>query len=321
MVRSVIKNRQAFESKLYQVLKNRELSGSRILLGVSGGADSIALSLAMHRLAPKLKFEIEVAHIHHGLSHSSEQAEYRDRAQNFCKNWAEQLGTTYWTERHRGEEIKGEAQLRVVRYKLLESLQKKHGFQYLGLAHHSDDLLETRLIRMIRGVGLGGIASMSVRSKNKLRPLLSFSRDEIIDYLESTGTKYLEDPSNSTLEPLRNWVRTQWLPELEKKRPGSSKSLARSLEILTRRAKVSATKLGRYIEPEGLSRSQLVGLDLTEQRQLLALFLKEKQVQAYSSAQIDEVLKRLRTPQGEFQFVVAKRLWKVTRLFVQLERE
>lgn len=320
MVRSIgQKNWLGLESKIYQTLKNRGLKGSRILICVSGGADSVALLKVLSALSHALSFELAIAHIHHGKSKSKKQGVFRNSARKFCEKLGKKFEIPFFSTQHLGEVLSGEAALRHIRHEQLEALRVAFQFDYLALAHHQEDLLETRLIRLIRGVGPGGIGSMSLVSGKKLRPFLKVSKKELLDYLKEKDQSFLQDPSNDQLDPLRNWVRGEWLPLLEKKRPGSQKSLARSLDILTRRAKSETQPLSKFVTPYGLDRSELLTVGTSEQRQILALFLKERGVQTYSASQIDEVLKRLNSPRRDFAFVVVKRQWNVSSQFVQLD--
>ncbi|MGE3975345.1 MAG: tRNA lysidine(34) synthetase TilS [Bdellovibrionales bacterium] len=306
------------ELRLYKTLKDRGLQGSRILIGVSGGADSVALAWALKAVSSALRLKLALAHIHHGPTSSQKQKSFRQSSRKFCEDLAHKLELPFLISEHRGPLLKGEAALRVVRYEHLESLRRQQNWDYIATAHHAEDLLETRLIRLIRGVGAGGLQSLSLVSAKKLRPFLKVQKTELLGYLQELQVSYMDDPSNEIMEPLRNWIRKEWLPLLEQKRPGALASLSRSLELVTRRAKKDLKPLEVLVTSEGLDRSQLLSLASSEQRQVLALFLRQKGVQSYTSTQIDEVLKRLRAPRRDFHFHVVKCHWQITSKYIQI---
>ena len=137
--------------------------------------------------------------------------------------------------------LAGEAALRDFRHSRLDSLRREKRAQWTALAHHSEDLLETRLIRLIRGCGETGLAAMKPLDPPLLRPFLSVMREEIKDYALSYKLSWAEDPGNQDKRFLRNWLRNQWLPDLEKKRPGGVRRLAASLSHIAAAAGEAAS--------------------------------------------------------------------------------
>ena len=105
------------------------------------------------------------------------------------------------------------------------------------LAHHQDDLIETRLIRLLRGTGAQGLKAMQVFDAPLLRPFLDVSKKQIIEYAQQRQLKWLDDPCGDNF---RQWLRRVWLPSLEQKRPGSSQALGRSLQLLVEAAQPRA---------------------------------------------------------------------------------
>src|SRR6476620_6435224 len=151
----------------YEVLKrlkglNFEWDQSRILVAVSGGRDSVALLNLLFALKTRLKFELAVAHVHHGHSTDKAVASYRIKTASFVKRLASNYNLEFHLIQHDGPELKSEADFRKVREALLESCRKRSESDWLAFAHHSDDLLETRLIRLIRGTGAQGLQAMNL---------------------------------------------------------------------------------------------------------------------------------------------------------------
>lgn len=201
-----------------------------------------------------------------------------------------------------------EETLRKLRYQELARIRTENNFSYLVLGHQWDDLLETRLIRLIRGTGSNGLISMSFRKENQLRPLLTVSRSEIEHYSNMKKTNYLEDPSNFSQDPLRNWIRANWLSLLEQKRPGSIKSLARSLDLISQQIQNETVE---NLNIAYLDRFKFLELSREKKRQRLATFLHMKNIKGYQASHIDEVIKRLETSQKNLWFKVAKCQWSV----------
>ena len=161
--------------------------------------------------------------------------------------------------------LTSEADLREFRHSLLERLRREKGAQWTALAHHSGDLLETRLLHLIRGCGEEGFSAMKILDPPFLRPFLDVTREEIKDYALANRLSWAEDPGNKDNRFFRNWLRNQWLPDLERRRPGGVKRLAASFshvaDVLPRRApparagkslseKASAAGLARGIAHE-----------------------------------------------------------------------
>ena len=185
---------------------------------------------------------------------------------------------------------------------------------WLVLAHHREDLMESRFIRLIRGTGGLGVSSMQVKNPPLLRPLLPLSRWELKNYLESKNEKWLEDPSNGKNVYLRNWLRNQWFPLLEDKRPGSLSSLGRSLEVLAQCINVNEQthpRVFQCIQGGQIYVSDFLTLSPQEKTQALALYMKTQGVRDYGLSHIREILKRLDSSQKKLEFQLLGRLWQL----------
>jgi tRNA(Ile)-lysidine synthase len=208
-------------------------AGSRLLVALSGGADSVGLLDTLHRLAEELDLQIAAAHLDHRLRPDSG----RDRA--FCAELCSELGVAFYAgesdvrerARRTGEGLEGAA--REARYAFLRSIQGQCGAEAIAVAHTRDDLAETLLLRLIRGSGSDGLAAMTWRRGDVVRPLLAVTRDEVRRHLRQTGRSWLEDPSNADLGFARNRVRHELLPYLESRfNPRARAVLARTAELL-----------------------------------------------------------------------------------------
>ena len=186
----------------------------QLWLGFSGGLDSTVL---LHLLACA-QVPFTALHIHHGLSDRA------DQWQVHCADQARQLGVSFLARRVQVNAREGgfEQGARRARYRAFEQAMEA-GDQIL-LAHHGDDQVETFLLRLMRGAGVLGLASMAeqrtlARNKFVLRPLLGASRVELEAYARAQGLAWIEDDSNSDLSIDRNYLRSQVVPDLSARWP------------------------------------------------------------------------------------------------------
>lgn len=289
----------------------------------------MALARVLIRLKTRLKLNIEVANIHHGsvsgstLDADLAQAEYRDQAQALVVREIRKLDPEIRVHCLRVPEVLGagkseqsEAAMRKARWEQLSRLTNLglSKFDWIAFGHHEDDLLETRLIRLLRGTGLQGLRSMKelsiVHGLPIWRPLLTVTALEVREYLAAAGwrqgSEWLEDPSNQEKAILRNRIRHELLPLLEDLREGGLKSLKRSLENIA-----SETILPVESAQPSLVREELMNLSPEMRRQKLSHWLKEQSVRDYSKAHIDEALKRLDTRRKRLKFELCGRVWIV----------
>jgi tRNA(Ile)-lysidine synthase len=188
--------------------KHRMLSrDDRVLVGVSGGADSVGLLLAMRELG----YNLAAAHLNHGLrgQDASEDA-------TFVTGLARRLGVPCFTDRvavaERGGNV--EAEGRQARREFFQSVAQQHGFTKIALAHNREDRVETFLLHLMRGAGSEGLVSMAPVSGTTIRPFIETSRREIEDYLKSKNQPWRTDHTNSDISFARNRMRHKVIPEL-----------------------------------------------------------------------------------------------------------
>jgi tRNA(Ile)-lysidine synthase len=203
---------------LYAVfLKNLEAMSvtpqNRIMAAVSGGPDSMALLHLLWRFNPK---KVGVFHLNHGFRETAAQEAA------FVREYAEKLGVPVQLETY---DITGylaqsgeskQAGARKIRYRLMNNYAEANGYHRIALGHHGDDQAETVLMRILRGAGLHGLGGIPPRRETYIRPLLNIYKQEILQYCHEQDVPYVIDESN--LEPvyLRNKIRQQLLPLLER---------------------------------------------------------------------------------------------------------
>lgn len=310
-------------------LKCHDLMQASLFVAVSGGRDSVALMHMMWLLWKKHSFEMFFCHVHHGESQkpseASEQENYRREAFCHVRDLAEFWKVPFLSNATIGDDSRlefissldsegeGEAELRKYRYGCLEEMKNRvqaRSTPVVVMAHHAEDLLETRLHRLIRGTGPEGLVSMRERDEFFWRPLLKFSSDELQGYVESQGLNWVEDPSNQECGPFRNWLRQKWLMELEAKSPGAKRRLAQSLELLSQDR--SPIDLGEFFEKDAIIAPSFSRLEKLKQREVLVSYMKRKNMKNYGQSHVEEILKRLDTPQKRHRFRVLKHEWVIT---------
>ncbi len=269
--------------RLEHILRDSGLvcSGDRLLVAVSGGADSVALLHLLSRLAPGYPFELVVAHLDHRLRpESATDAEFVAR---LCGDLGVPL--TVGEEDVAGNAVRLGIGLedagRRARRAFLEGAAREQGCRAILLGHHADDQAETVLFRLLRGSGVSGLAAMQPQCGPYLRPLLSFRREELREYLRRNRLSWCEDASNSDPAFSRNRIRHQLLPALAEYNPQIVDALIR----LSRQAAdeeiywegVSGAFLGRFgrQSEDGFEVpvEELVRLDRAERRRALRAFL------------------------------------------------
>jgi tRNA(Ile)-lysidine synthase len=204
-----------------------------LVAALSGGADSVALTHALARLAPRLGFRLVAAHFDHGLRPDSPVD--ADSCAALCAQLGVELrlGSADVRARARNERRGLEDAARRERYAFLGRVVAEEGASALAVAHTRDDQAETLLLRLLRGAGRRGLASMRERRGRLLRPLLGVSRAEVLRYLGERGLSWREDPTNADPAHLRNRVRHELIPLLEARfNPRLRESLVRTAAVL-----------------------------------------------------------------------------------------
>ncbi len=291
-----------FESQLHLLLSSWTWDGQRFLVAFSGGLDSSCLLQVLFHLRSAHGFDLAAAHIHHGRG---PEREYRDEALEFCKEQCTRLGISFY-ERISPSCLESEQDCREFRQSALREIATREGYEVLVTAHHSDDLLETRLIRLIRGTGPQGLLSMTTFDGQVLRPFLKVSRKDLEAYQRQSSVPYLQDPTNVKTSYLRNWIRHQWLPSLEVQHPGGCDKMAQSLDLIAQAWEPLMTPSTNTI-----SWGEYLLLSHREQKQWVARALHVLGVVDFSHSQVLEILKNLDKPENAHSFLVAGCVWSV----------
>lgn len=205
------------------ILQNNLINpGERIGVGVSGGSDSMALVHFLHSLSEELDIEVIAIHIDHGIREES-----RDEA-NFVIDKCREMGVRAYKFRIDSPKIAKEKNVsletaaREGRYGVFNSLFKKDVVDKIALAHHLSDQAETILMHIFRGSGVAGARGMEpIRDSRYIRPLLTTSKEEVLDYINFNNLDYVSDSSNADNTFTRNYLRNVLVPQITKKWPGA----------------------------------------------------------------------------------------------------
>ena len=186
-------------------------SGSKLILCVSGGSDSIALLHLCHQLSRLFRWQLHILHFHHGLREES------DEEARFVRDLSQRLNLEFHlrTTRDFQSETSG-LQEKARNWRRTEALKLREEIRADSIltAHHAEDQLETWLLKWLRGAHLSGLQGMSRSDPPFIRPLLHFRKNMLSDFLKENGFEWREDASNQDSKYMRNRVRNELLPLL-----------------------------------------------------------------------------------------------------------
>ena len=200
--------------------------GGKYIVALSGGADSVSLLFVLKHLEHELGISVEAAHCNFHLRGAESV-----RDEEFCKLLCDRLAvplhlihfdTQAYADLHR---VSIEMAARDLRYGYFENLRRDICAQDICVAHHRDDSVETVLLNLVRGTGLRGLRGIQPRNGNIIRPLLSLSREDIVQYLDALGESYVTDSTNLHNDVKRNKIRLDVIPLLRELNPSVSQSI------------------------------------------------------------------------------------------------
>ncbi len=227
--------------------------GSRVIAGLSGGADSVCLLKILSDISKELDFSLCAVHVNHCI-----RGEESDRDQRFCESLCERLGISLKVysvnvpqySRETGKSVEEAA--RILRYGAFEQAQAHFGGGLTATAHNSDDNAETVLFNIIRGTGIKGLCGIPYVRGSIIRPLLDVSRKEIEEYLSADGQSFVTDSTNLTDDCSRNKIRLSIIPMLRRINPEVSRSLCRLSQCALEDEEL-LTSLAENADPEHIA--------------------------------------------------------------------
>jgi tRNA(Ile)-lysidine synthase len=322
----------------------------RVLVAVSGGADSVALLRLLIELRDELQLHLEVAHLQHGIRGEEAREDAR-----FVAGLADQFGLTFHFKEVSVPEIRAaagkgnlEALARHERYRFFAEVAHARGLQKVAIAHTLDDQAETVLMRFLRGSGLKGIGGMaplqvmnsigsdSLPSFAVIRPLLQVTKAEILNYLAVKHQAYRTDRTNQDTALLRNWVRLELLAKIRERvdgrlaeRLGQQAELMRDEDVVL--GELARHRLGEISTADGLSRVALLAEPIAMRRRLLRLWIETARgnLRGMDFVQIDDLLRLINDgpPQGRlairggWELLREYETLKLIRRSVRIERK
>ena len=256
---------KSFERSVARFISENALpeAGSRLIVGMSGGADSTALVAVLKALG----YEVIGAHCNYRL-----RGEESDRDRRRAIEQASELDIELHVRdfdvgermRQSGESV--EMACRWLRYHWFESLLEKHRARAVAVGHHREDNAETLLLNLLRGTGTGGLGGIRARRDYVVRPLLDCTRADIEAYLRARGIAWVDDSSNAGLDYARNRVRHQLLPAMEELSPGAMGAIVRTARNVARSQSLGEIAIERMAaaymrrDDEGVTHVDVAGM-------------------------------------------------------------
>jgi len=284
-------------------IQNRQLvsRSQKILVAVSGGADSLVLLHVLVSLAEKNRWQISVAHFNHQLRGLASDADER-----LVKRTAEKLRLKFFNS---GADVKRfatrskisvEMAARKLRHEFLARVAREHKISTIALAHHADDQAELFFLRLLRGAGGEGLAGMKWVSRSPvdkklllIRPFLGFTKIDLLAYAQAQAVSFREDASNASADFLRNRVRHELLPLLaEKYQPGIYQTVTRLMEIVGTEAEFVSAAAHQWLAKPSPAFEHLAW---AVQRQVV-----NQQLHAHGVTADFELVEQLRRQMGKF---------------------
>ncbi len=288
------------EARVGGALSSVVPQGSSLLLGLSGGVDSVVLLHLLSKLSPKFSWRLSALHVHHGISPLA------DSWAAFCTELCAHYSIPLQVEHVDLKPLRSlgtEAAARQLRHAALA----RQSVGFIALAHHRDDQVETLLLQLLRGAGVRGASAMPLllprlHAPVLLRPLLNVERSELEAYAREHELQWVEDDSNKDVRYPRNFLRHQLLPVLAQRFPAYRTTLARStshfaeaaelLDELAAQDALGAINSGA-IDDERLSVVALRQFSRARGKNLLRHFLVKRGSPIPDSTRLDEMLRQL----------------------------
>jgi tRNA(Ile)-lysidine synthase len=222
-------------AKIERTIMNYKLmeSGDRILIALSGGPDSIALTHILYFLKTKYNLHLAAAHLDHALR------PYSNKDREFCRNLCKRIGIKLYSKRvnvasiAKREKCSIEVAGRKARYNYLEKLSEKYQFGKIATGHTLDDRVETIVFNLARGSGMAGLAGIPFKRGKIIRPFLEVEKSDLLKWIKESKIPYLSDITNKSLIFSRNRIRHKIIPELSRINPAVKQNITRMADLIS----------------------------------------------------------------------------------------
>ena len=280
----------------------------KILVALSGGADSVALT----RILITLGYHCEAAHCNFEL-----RGEESDRDEDFVRNFCRSLNIKchsihFETRRYAAQQsISIEMAARELRYNWFSKICEESDCQVVAVAHHKDDSVETMLLNLIRGTGINGLLGIRPKNGNVVRPLLCASRQEVVAYLHRMNQTYVTDSTNLEDEYTRNKIRLNLLPLMEEINPSVKDGLVKTASYLNDVSKVYQQAIKESIDRIFITPEKEISIEkLMNEPAPQALLFEVLFPLGFNSTQVEEVYGSLNGQPGK-RFISSQ--WQVVK--------
>jgi len=280
----------------------------KILVALSGGADSVALT----RILITLGYHCEAAHCNFEL-----RGEESDRDEDFVRNFCRSLNIKchsihFETRRYAAQQsISIEMAARELRYNWFTKICEESDCQVVAVAHHKDDSVETMLLNLIRGTGINGLLGIRPKNGNVVRPLLCASRQEVVAYLHRMNQTYVTDSTNLEDEYTRNKIRLNLLPLMEEINPSVKDGLVKTSSYLNDISKVYQQAIKESIDRIFITPEKEISIEkLMNEPAPQALLFEVLSPLGFNSTQVEEVYGSLNGQPGK-RFISSQ--WQVVK--------
>jgi tRNA(Ile)-lysidine synthase len=290
---------------------------NHILIGLSGGMDSVVLLHLLHTIAPRFEWRLSAIHVHHGISPKA------GAWANFCAALCAQYGIPLHIEYVDISPLRDEHGIEAAARKLRHAAFSKQPCDFVALAHHADDQAETVLLQLLRGAGVKGVAAMPLfkpampHAPNTLRPLLGIPRKTLLEYAQRHALQWVEDESNADERYPRNFLRHCLLPLVEERFPSYRDTLTRSAqhfaeagELLDELAQLDG---GQSLNERTLQIEALRKLSRHRTKNLLRYYLQTLGAPMPQAVQLDEILHQLIDARKDAGMCVEYGGWELRR--------
>lgn len=228
--------KQTLLQKVSDTIKQYNMiqQGDCLVVGVSGGPDSVCLLHILNQLIEKFDFKLVVAHINHCI-----RGESAVEDQIFVESLAKKMNLQVFSEIINVKQVAKEKDIsveeagRIVRYEYFEKIAENIKAKKIAVGHNKNDVAETILLNLIRGSGMDGLKGIEPVKGNIIRPLIEISRNDIEDYCKENNLEYRIDKTNNQTEYSRNKVRLELIPYIQNNlNPNVVNSLCRTAQII-----------------------------------------------------------------------------------------
>ncbi len=296
------KGQSDFLNKTKNAIDNFSMlkKGEKILVGFSGGKDSVALLCALKELSPQYKAELFAFHVHHGI-----RGEEAERDLDFCRQFCVEYGINFDYVRvdapmyAKDNGIGLEEAARVLRYKAFDCYAETKGITKIATAHTASDNFETVIFNLARGSSTDGLKGIPPVRERVIRPLIYCTADEVYAFVKEKGLSYVFDGTNDDTQYTRNYIRKNVVPLLKEINPECENAITRTCHTLRRDLDYISNSLGECREYE--KTQELLSLhDAILSRKLVLMYENaSKKAGALSFDHIESMISLLRDEKRE----------------------